>query len=48
MLQDMIWIGLAVVVLIAVVVGIARPRSSQQDLGSVSSTWIAENRSDSR
>ncbi len=44
----MIWIGLAVVVLIALVVGFAKPRSSQQDLGSVSSTWIAENRSESR
>jgi len=44
----MIWIGLAVIFLIAAVIAIARPRSSPPDLGSVSSTWIAENRSDSR
>ena len=44
----MIWIGLGVALLIAVVVGFARPRRTQQDLGSVSSTWIAENRADPR
>ena len=47
-MQGMIWIGLGVVLLIAVVVGLAWPRSTQQDLGTVSSTWIAENRSDPR
>lgn len=42
------WIALAVVLVVSVVVAFAWPRSSQQDLGSVSSTWVAENRSDTR
>ena len=48
MLDVMIWIGLAVALLIVAVIGFAWPRSTQQDLGTVSSTWIAENRSESR
>ncbi len=44
----MIWIGLSVATLIAAVIVLARPERRAKDLGSVSSQWIAEHRTEAR